>query len=169
MRKLLLSAVTALSINATAQEAFISASFDLRNAVIGSTPTGNKPAADLLLKCGMVGEKGFEIQVQYENFKRIDFVKYGVNFGHKIPITDNLSVSPLAELAFIKRDWGGDVGEVANGGAGAAVSVRYYFSDRFGIELFTEQLFRGDLDWRYGSGAHPWVTSVYGGLTYRID
>lgn len=172
MKKLIVLAVLVFGMSATAQglnEAFLSASFDVRNASFGSAPTNNKPALDALFKCGMVGEKGLEFQAMYEVFKKIEFSKYGLCVGQKIPvIEDKMSVSLLAELAWVKRDWGGEVGEVGNGCAGMAISTRYKISDRVGVELFLERLFRGDIDWRYNGNGEPWVNSVYVGVTYNI-
>lgn len=171
MKKLIVLAVLVFGMSATAQglnEAFLSASFDFRNAVAGSAPTNNEPALDALFKCGMVGEEGLEFQVMYEVFKKIEFSKYGLCVGHKIGITDELSTSILGELAWVKRDWGGDIGEVGNGSAGVALSTRYKISDKVGVELFMERLFRGDIDWRYNGNGEPWVNSVYVGVTYNI-
>lgn len=172
MKKFILLATLVFGMNVFAQEAFVGVAVDVRNAAIGSEPTGNQPAFDGLFKVGMVGAKNFELQAQYETFKEIGFTKEAVGFGYKIPLSEELSVTPLVEPTLIHRKWkesdNAGYDKTNHLGAGFSLSTRYKLGDRLGVEIHTNYLFRGDNDWRYGANAEPWVLSVYGGLTYRI-
>lgn len=168
MKKLILLATLVFGMNTFAQETFLSVGFDIKNAIVGSEPTNNKASFDGLFKIGMNNESGFEMQVQYESFKKIGFIKEAIGIGYKLPITEKLSITPLVEPTYIHRDWKGEHGydKTHHLGAGFSTSTRYKISDKFGMELHINTLYRGDLDWRYGANAQPWVTSVYTSVTY---
>lgn len=172
MKKLLLVCLLAFGMNVQAQgKALAIGSFDLRNAVIGSQPTNDKPSADILAKLAMISNSGFEIDVQHESFPKIGFNKQAVGFGWNIPLTEKLSVSPMIEPTLINRKWkpednaGFDKTHHLN--IGFSAPVRYDLTDKIGVEVHFNILKRGDLQWRYDDD--KWVKSVYTGVYFRLN
>lgn len=81
---------------------FVAFGFDVRNAVIGSKPTNNKPELNYQFKLGAVS-KNVEVAIFYEQFKRIDFQAYGVNVGYILPVAKKTDLYAGIETGSIIR------------------------------------------------------------------
>ena len=62
-------------------QTYLSVGADIRNGILGSEPTNNKPAFDGIFRFGMIGtvpnhSTTIECSVGYESFKRIQFDRY---------------------------------------------------------------------------------------------
>jgi hypothetical protein len=140
---------------------------DLRNAVIGSDPTGNKPAANLIYQFAMVSNKGIEVGITYETFKAISFDRYNIQVGYQINVLERLKVVPAFNYNIIGRygsNWGNESSHLA---FGANVGLRYKISDTFDVEYNGEVLQRVDLNTKYGG--NNYIYSGYVKLIYKIN
>lgn len=156
-----------------AQHIYFSSGFDVKNIVTGSKPTDSKSALDLMLKFGMVSVKKVEATVNYENFKRLDFWKFGFGIGKQFEITDKIMIVPTIEYNLINRydDWGGGLGYVDNSSShlafGASLPIRYEINDRFAVEIQSNILHRTDIKAKYGTD--KWVLSNFLNIIYKIN
>lgn len=167
MKKLLLSSLMFSGIMlAQEKESYCSISFgtDVKNAVMGSKPTNNKPAADLILNINMVGND-FELSVGDENFSQIGFNRFSVDFGYHsqryIPLGNydfDFTMVPSVGFSTISR-WGGVDHEDSHGNwiygksnhiaVQGNLSFRYKLSDRFLIDWTANLMTRPDLMYLY--------------------
>jgi len=85
------------------------AGFDARNAVVGSKPTGNKPAFDGLIQVAAVSND-IELTMSYESFRRIKYQRIGIGGGYHFDLyadmfnrTIKTTVIPNVEACIIYR------------------------------------------------------------------
>jgi hypothetical protein len=159
MKKLILLAILATQfLNA---QPYISLQLDGKNAIVGSAGTENKPEIDLLFKMGVLGNKGFKVGLIYENFKAIDFNKYCVDLGQRIPVTESLLLIPSLEAGWIERY------KLNTWTIGANIECIYMINDNLGISATTNLSARTDLDYLYGG--NNWNFSNYVGVIWIFD
>jgi len=155
---------------------YFSGAIDIRNATVGSTPTNNKPAADLLYQFGMVGQN-FEVNIGYENFKAIHFDKYSIGIGYHFPLYGYVFGKqiktvfiPSIEPSLIGR-WGAEWQCTSSHlSIGGNLSLRWFLSDKVAIEWLTNFLPRTDLCARYPEihPSIPVISSNYLKIIYKI-
>jgi hypothetical protein len=139
------------------KEAYLafSTSIDIRNAIIGSKPTGNKPAIDLLYQFAMVGQN-LEVNIGYESFNKIHFDKYTIGVGYHFPLYGRIGntviktvLIPSIEPTIIDR-WGKEWQTTSSHlSIGGNVALRWKLNQNLGIELLTNALPRTDLSAHY--------------------
>jgi hypothetical protein len=125
---------------------------DVRNALIGSQPTNNKPEVDYLIGFNMISYNRFDVGIFYENFNRIKFTRYGASVGYQLPITEKLTLTPAVEFSLINR------GEVerefeGNGGFisyGVNCKLQYPILNNLDVSLKGNFIKRNDLSYLYG-------------------
>lgn len=151
MKKLILILITSVSFSQT----YISVGADIKNAIVGSQPTNNKPSFNGIFRFGMIGSlgktEGIEVTIGYETFKKISYDRYFFTVGKNINITDDFTIVPAYELSLINR-WGVNWGVKSSHLAflGANIGFRYKLSEKLKIELLTAILDRVDLNTMYG-------------------
>lgn len=160
------------------QEGYIyfSGAIDIRNAVIGSEPTNNKPALDVLYQFGMVGQN-IEVNIGYERFNAISFDKFTFGVGYHFPLYGRIGNSviktvfiPSIEPTLIGR-WG-DEWQCSSShlSIGGNLALRWHLSDKTALELLSNFLPRTDLSSRYPEihSNVPVVPSYYLKFIYKI-
>lgn len=150
------------------QNVSFSAGIDVRNAVIGSKPTHNKPEVDYLLGFNMISDNRFDVGIFYENFNRIKFTRYGFTVGYQLPITEKLIVTPSFEFSIInrnevERDFYGSAGFMSYG---LNCKLQFEVLDNFCVGLKGNYIKRNDLSYLYG-GTNL-LFSGYFEVTYNI-
>jgi hypothetical protein len=155
---------------------YVSGSIDIRNATVGSDPTNNKPAADLLYQFGMVGQN-IEVNIGYETFKAIHFDKYTIGVGYHFPLYGRIGNTviktvfiPSIEPTLIGR-WGDEWQcRSSHLSIGGNLSLRWHLSDKIGVEWLTNFLPRTDLSSRYPElySSVPIVISNYLKIIYKM-
>lgn len=171
MRKLIFPALL-FSASMFAQKAYVSVScnVDIKNAVVGSKPTGYSPALDASLNLHMVGNNGIELQFGYEHFQQIGFNRHFANMGYNseryIPLGDNefdFIAVPYVGLSLIHRfdkedrQVGNDFiyGNSSHFAFQVGMSFRYKVSDKIMIDFTSELLTRPDLKYLYPTDPTP--------------
>ena len=113
MKKLLLLPTLLFSATMFSQESYISVSggFDMRNAVVGSAPTGNKPALNWIGQVDCVGAN-VHIIAGYESFSEIKYSRIFAGIGYEFnlyayPFGNEIRTQfiPSLEASIIKREY----------------------------------------------------------------
>jgi len=164
---LLLFSISTIAQNIDPYVSF-SGGIDTRNATIGSTPTKDKPELDFLIGFQMVSFSRIEVGIFYENFKRIEFSRYGVSAGYQFTICDKLSLTPALQFSMINR---GPVEQEYSGHGsflsyGGILNVKYHIGGNFYLGAKGELILRTDKN--YLIGGNNWTGSLYAELTYVI-
>ena len=144
------------------QNVYVSAGIDVRNAIVGSSPTQNKPALDYIVRFGMVGSvpnhiTTIEVQIGYERFEAIDFSRFFFGLGVQLYPFKNITVIPTIEPSLIDRwnNWGGGLGEEklksSHLTVGVSLAVRYEVSYHISLEAQSCLLPRTDVYTMYRS------------------
>lgn len=157
---------------------YFSGAVDIKNAIVGSNPTKNKPELDFLYQFGMVGNN-IEVNIGYENFKAINFDKYSIAIGYHFPLYGYIFekqiktiLIPSIEPCIINRwgNWAGGLGDrtQASGHLSIALntSLRWSLTQKMSLELQSSILPRTDLNAMYGGS--NLVFSNYLKLLYRL-
>ena len=155
---------------------YFATAIDIRNAAIGSAPTNNKPALDLIYQAGIVSHN-FEINISYESFNRIHFDKYAIGVGYHFPLYGYVLgkqvktvLIPSIEPAMIGR-WGTEWQTTScHLTISGALSLRWFLTDHLGVELLHTITPRVDLYARYPElhSKIPMIQSNYLKVIYRI-
>lgn len=163
----------------------VSVAGDIRNCIIGSEPTGNKPSADLLIGLHAVGNN-FEINPEVELFPKIGYWSSGANFGYHLPYwyiparskEMNLSVIPMAGIKMINR-YNQEERQLKNGDwvysksshitAQIGGSIRLDLSDKIMLDLSGFYSGRPDLVSRWPESHKAGVFSSYLGIHYKLN
>ncbi len=155
---------------------YFSSAVDIRNAIVGSEPTDNKPALDLLFQFGMVGQN-IEVNIGYETFKAICFEKYTIGVGYHFQLYGRIGnrviktvLIPSIEPTLIGRygdEWQTTSSHLSIGGN---LALRWHLSDKTALELLFNFLPRTDLYTRYPDihSSVPIVPSGYLKFIYKI-
>lgn len=138
---------------------------DIRNCLVGSSPTDNKPKPDLLFKLTIQNERSMEIGLGAEIFTAIDYNKVFVNIGKRIDLFNNLSITGSIEPSVIDRtdDWGGGLSKPNPQmffTAGSSLTLRYKPIDDIFFELQGNVTYRKDLKVQYNE-SNPFKPSLY--------
>jgi hypothetical protein len=163
MKKLITIVVALFFSTVSAQDNYLSfsAGFDMRNAILGSAPTNNESALDLLVQFSMVS-RNVEINIGYEAFPRLDFDKYTIGvgyhthfYGYAFKKTIHTVFIPSIEPTLVNRhgDWGGGIGhnqESCHLSLGLSLGIRWNLSDDIAVEYLFNALPRTDLKAMYG-------------------
>lgn len=162
------------------QEHYIgfSTAFDVRNGIVGSEPTNNKPALDVFYQALIAAPCGVEINIGYESFKSIGFEKYTMGVGYHFPLYGRIgnrviktTLVPSVEPTIIGRwgeEWQCTSSHLSIGGN---LALRWNLSDKIAVEWLCNFLPRTDLSARYPE-LHPKVpivTSNYLKLIFKIQ
>ena len=155
---------------------YFSTAIDIRNAIIGSTPTNNQPALDLIYQAGIVSYN-LEVNISYEIFKTIHFDKYAFGVGYHFPLYCNFFGQkiktvfiPSIEPTIINR-WGMEwQTKSCHITISTGISLRYFLTDHLGIELLHSITPRIDLFARYPElyTKVPKIQSNYLKFFYKI-
>jgi hypothetical protein len=163
MKKLIILLLLATS---TQAQIYVSTGIDVRNAIVGSKPTDNKPALDLLFKVHLVGQN-VECTVQYERFEAIGFDKFAFGVGYQFKAFGT-TITPSIEPTLIGRNNFGDFDTKSSHLAlGSSLTIKYDISDKIGVGLALNALYRTDLAAKYGT-KNPMVYSNYLTVFYKI-
>lgn len=153
MKKLIL--LLLLTTLGHAQQGYLSLGVDIRNGILGSKPTDNKPELNLNFRAVAVGNKGTEGGIGFELFERLDYNRMYILFGQQIELTRDLKIVPQLEPSIINRKggWGGGLGYQDNASSHLSLAlslpIRYKLSDKLSLELYTNFLPRTDLGAKY--------------------
>lgn len=150
---------------------------DIRNAIVGSKATGNKPALDVLYQFAMVGQN-IEVTINYERFNTIHFDKFSFGVGYHFPLyarignstVKTILVPSVEPLTLINR-WGGGWSSNSHLALGAVnLAFRWNLSDKIAIEWLNNALPRTDLSARYPqlNTSAPIVVSSYAKVLYKF-
>lgn len=138
----------------------LSLGFDAKNAIVGSKPTNNEPALDLIAGLHMVSNN-FELNPEFEYFKQIGFQRFGVNFAYHdqryIPIGNNelnFTLIPSLGASLINRF---NMNNISTDGYSfsshlavqGGLSIRFKISDHIMIDGTIQALTRSDLKFYY--------------------
>jgi hypothetical protein len=163
MKKLIILLLLATSAQS---QIYVSTGIDVRNAIVGSKPTDNKPALDLLFKVHLVG-KSVECTVQYERFESIGFDKFAFGVGYQFKAFGT-TITPSIEPTLIGRHNFGDFDTKSSHLAiGGSMTVKWELSERLAIGIVGNALYRTDLAAKYGT-KNPMVYSNYLTVFYKI-
>jgi len=179
MKKLLL--ILLITTATYSQNVYFLAGFDIKNMIVGSAPTENKPELDLLLRFGMVGTipnhiTTLEVQVGYERFEKLDYSRSFFGLGVQLYPFKDITVIPTIEPSLIDRwdNWGGGLGEIKQKSShltlGASLAVRYELSYHISLEIQSGVLPRTDLYTMYRSihNSVPIVVNNSCSVLYRF-
>ncbi|WP_339889774.1 hypothetical protein [uncultured Flavobacterium sp.] len=139
---------------------------DIRNCLVGSNPTENKPKADLLFKLTIQNDRMMEIGIGAEVFPHIDYTKVFVTVGRRINILNNFDIIGSVEPSIIDRTgtWGGESDGVdlyrSYVSAGASLTLRYKPFNNIFFEAQGNFTYREDLKARYNE-SKPLKPSLY--------
>lgn len=153
-----------------------STGFDVRNSIVGSPATGNKPELDLIYQFEMISQN-IDVNIGYERFNSIGFQKYTIGVGYHFPLYGRIGnkviktvLIPSIEPTIIDR-WGNEWQTTSSHlTIGANIGLRWHLSDKTAVELQTNFLPRTDLKARYPElhNSVPIVTSCYLKFIYKI-
>jgi len=154
MKKLLLALL--LTNLASAQHVYFSTGVDLRNAIIGSKPTDNKPELNYLIEFKMVGNNNVEVGIGFEQFNAIDFNRMYASVGYRFPFIGNTILTPTIEPTLINRynDWGGGISYDLKQSfmtIGIGGTLEYSINDKIAVQLYCSALPRPDIKMMYGT------------------
>lgn len=174
-KKVIMAILLLLSTSIYSQ-VYVSAGIDVRNAVIGSDPTNNKPAFDGIFQFGMIGGNT-EVSIGYERFNKICFDKMFFSIGHQFPLYAYVSGKEIKTLLITSVEptligrWG-EVWQTKSShlSVGVSIGLRYQLNDKFDIELNVNALPRTDLSTRYPevNKEIPVIISNYFKVIYRL-
>lgn len=148
--------------------------FDIRNQVIGSTPTNNKPSSNYQFQFAMVGNN-MEVNIGYETFPRLDFDKYTIGIGYHFHLYGNALNLPIhtvfipsIEPTLIGRHgtWGGALSynQVSSHlSLGLNLTFRWHLNESTAFEYSFNALPRTDLSSMYGYTStkdHPSIAGI---------
>jgi hypothetical protein len=183
----LLSAVSYGQKNDKVSYCSFSLKTDVKNAVMGSKPTNNNPALDLMGTIHMVGGN-FELNVGDENFNQIGYNRFFVNFGYHseryIPLGDkefDFTIIPAIGFAQIVRYGKQDheiktptndyfiYGHSSHIAVQGSLSFRTKIAERILLDFTTEASTRPDLAYLYPTDPNKsFVISNFLGLHYIL-
>lgn len=191
MKKIILSLVVLVSMQATAQDNYMGAAagLDVRNAVAGSNlGTGN--SLDGLLQFIMVSND-LEVNVGYEFNPKLDFSKFTFGVGYHLPLYAYVGGNeikttfiPTIEPTLIDRtgNWGGGLGKDTQNSShlsvGLTLSLNWRLNDYLDLQYSFNALPRTDLKAMYPSEFFkekmsiegvPIVGSNFIKIVYRMD
>lgn len=158
-----------ICVSANSQNVYFSSGIDLKNAIMGSKPTNNKPKIDFILQFGMIGGKT-EMVIGYEKFNAICFDKFFFGVGHHFNLTDQIKIIPSVEPSLIGR-WGQNWKTTSSHlSIGGSLGLRYKLSHHISVELQCNALPRTDLFMRYPEmhKSVPIIYSNYLKILYRL-
>ena len=152
------------------KENYFSASLgsDIKNSIVGSKPTGFKPASDLVIGLHVVSNN-FELNPEIETFSKIGYFRSGINFGLHfnkwfIPIGNtemDFTLVPSIGASLISRSGKEDklivtpeqdywvYGNSSHISAQANLSFRLKLSDSFILDYTANLSTRPDLVYMY--------------------
>ncbi len=162
MKKLIILLLLSFACNAQPKYAFVTAGFDVRNAVEGSKPTNNSPAFDGQLKIGATYHN-FEVLVVYENFNKIDFQQFGFAANYITYPLYRIDLAFGAEYQMIMR---GSHSFLSYGGN---LELRYDLSNRWNIGLQGNYKHRPDIEYLYNTGKQEFRFSTFFNIRYKLN
>ena len=143
--------------------AFVTAGFDVANAIQGSKPTNDKPALDGQIKIG-AAYNNFECLVAYENFNAINFQQFGFAVNYVVYPFYKVDLAFGGEYQMIFRQ--------ANSSFlsyGVNLEPRYDITDKWTIGLQLNYKHRPDIEALYHTGKTEFRESVFFNLRYKIN
>jgi hypothetical protein len=167
-----------------------STAVDVRNLIVGSKPTNNKSALDLLFQASVVCPSAVEINIGYESFKKINFDKYTIGVGYHFPLYGYLGnkqvktiLIPSIEPTLINRwgTWGGGLSynqSSSHLSIGGNIAFRININENISLEYLFNALPRVDLNAKYPKESWhqkstiagvPVVGSNYFKVIYKIQ
>lgn len=169
MKKLLIALL--LTNIATAQHVYFALGGDLRNGIVGSNPTENKPELNCSLEFKMVGNNNVEVGIGFEQFNRIDFNRMYITAGYRFEIGE-LTFIPTIEPTLINRydNWGGGIDYEMKQSfltVGLGSALEYSFNEKLGVQLYCGVLSRPDIKLMFDE--NKVVVSGFAKLIYKIN
>lgn len=146
---------------------------DIKNAIVGSKPTGDKPALDWTIEGHAVTEN-FDFGLGYEKFDVINYDRKWFGLGYHIPVcyiagTDiKFSIQPSLEMSWIGREWNNGLEERTFFTPSLNVNWNWDLTDHWGIQLATNWLPRPDIRVIYNQSHNKYVLSEGVKIVYKI-
>lgn len=153
MKKLILLLICNVAFS---QHVYFSSGADLRNGIIGSEPTNNKPELNCVIEFKMVGKNNVEVGIGFEQFNRIDFNRMYGTLGYRFPFFGNTIITPTIEPTLINRydNWAGGISyEMKQSfmtiGLGSTLEIP--INNNFWLQMYLGALPRPDIKMMYGN------------------
>lgn len=153
-----------ISITATAQVK-ITATTDVVNAIVGSKPTNNEPALDLLVSARISDPySGFTIAPSFERFARIEYTKFGFGVGKTFKSGKRWEYTTLIEATQTIRY----EKNITYIGYGILNYVDYKLNNTIYLTALMQTLKRTDIDKVYNT-SNSYRVSGFLGLTLKLE
>jgi hypothetical protein len=151
----------------TNAQAFLKIGVDIRNSVIGSKPTNDKPAFNGMYKIGFISNQNIRLNMTFEHFNEIKFTRWGLEAGYVFEF-NKFNLHTTAELSTIERKL--TTSHYYNGlivlTGGANVELEYNLTDHFSISLVNQLIYRNDF--KIYNAKEKLVNSVFLNLNFKL-
>jgi len=163
MKKIILTLlVTSLSYS----QGFVKLGADVRNGIIGSKPTDEKPAFNGLYKIGFISNDGIRLNMTFEHFNQIKFTRWGLEAGYVFEFK-KINIHTTAEISTIERKL--TTSHYYNGiivlTGGVNLEVEYALTENLSISMLNQFIYRNDL--RIYNTKEKFVNSVFLMVTFK--
>jgi hypothetical protein len=168
MKKIILTLLTTCFLTSlTYSQGFVKIGADIRNGIIGSEATNNKPAFNGLYKIGFISNNGIRLNMTYENFNEIKFTRWGLEAGYvfelnKFILHTTLELSTIERKLTTSHYYNGII--VLTGGCN--IEIEYNLTDHFSISMVNQIIYRNDF--RIYNTKEKFVNSVFVMVTFKL-
>lgn len=157
-----------LSLFAQDKDSYLSLSYgvDIKNRIVGSSPTGNHPATDYTIDFHAV-EDNIDFNLGYEDFNAIKFKRKYLSLGYHFYIGDvigtniKFSIQPSIEWSNITRGQIDNLQDIHRSYSTPSFNINWNWdiTKNFAIQLATNMLPRPDLRVIYNQQHDKWILS----------
>ena len=156
-----------LFFNLSFSQAFIKIGSDVKNGIVGSQPTNDKPAFNGMYKIGFISSENIRLNITFENFNKIKFTRWGLEAGYvfelnKFNIHTTLEISTIERKLTTSHYYNGII--VLTGGAN--LEMEYNMTDHFSVSLVNQVLYRNDF--KIYNTKEKFVNSVFLVFSFKI-
>jgi hypothetical protein len=164
MKKIIL---TLLVTSLTYSQGFVKIGADVRNGIIGSKPTDDKPAFNGLYKIGFISNDGIRLNISFEHFDEIKFTRWGLEAGYvfefkKFKLHTTLELSTIERKLTTSHYYNGTI--VLTGGCN--IEIEYNLTDNFSISMVNQLIYRNDFS--IYNAKEKFVNSVFFMVTFKL-
>jgi hypothetical protein len=156
-----------LFFNLTFSQAFLKIGADVKNGIVGSQPTNDKPAFNGLYKIGFISNENIRLNMTFENFNEIKFTRWGLEAGYVFEL-NKLNIHTTAEISTIERKL--TTSHYYNGiivlTGGANLELEYDLTDHFSVSLVNQLIYRNDF--RIYNARAQFLNSVFLVFSFKI-
>lgn len=148
-------------------QAFLKIGADIKNGIVGSKPTNDKPAFNGVYKIGFISNENIRLNMTFEHFNQIKFTRWGIEAGYVFEL-NKLNIHTTAEISTIERKL--TTSHYYNGlivlTGGANLELEYNLTDNFSVSLVNQLIYRNDF--RIYNAKEKFVNSVFLSLNFKI-